>query len=101
MPTTTWIQETVEDRYWEGHRAADEADVRATYVLEIDIPDAEDLAQVDRAFVRHLAIDRPSTREVESFASDVEPFVSARSYAGALADYVHGVLVKEGSEFGG
>ena len=85
----------------ENHRAADAADVGATYVVEIAIPDADDLAGVDRAFVRHLAVDRPSIREVESFASGVARFPSARAYAGALADYVHGVLVKEGSEFSG
>jgi hypothetical protein len=85
----------------ENHRAVDEADVRASYALRIAVPSEDELAEVDRAFVRHLAIDRPSTREVEAFASKVESFVSARSYAGGLADYVHGVLVKEGSDFGG
>ena len=32
----------------ENHRAADAADVRATYVIEIAIPEPEDLASVDR-----------------------------------------------------
>jgi hypothetical protein len=85
----------------ENHRAADAADVRAVYTLEIAVPDAEELAQVDRAFVSNLAIDRPSTRDIETFASDVAGLTSARRYAGALADYVHGVLVKEGSDVGG
>lgn len=85
----------------ENHRAVDEADVRATYAVRVAIPSEDELAEVDRAFVRHLAIDRPSTREVEAFASQVEPLASVRSYAGGLADYVHGVLVKEGSDFGG
>jgi hypothetical protein len=75
--------------------------VRATYALRVAIPSEDELAEVDRAFVRHLAIDRPSTREVEAFAAQVAPLASARSYAGGLADYVHGVLVKEGSDFGG
>jgi hypothetical protein len=85
----------------ENRRAADSADVRARYTIRIAIPDDGELEEVDRAFVRHLAVDRPSTRDVEEFASEVERFRSAREYAGALADYVHGVLVKEGSEYGG
>jgi hypothetical protein len=85
----------------ENHRAADAADVRAQYTIRVAIPDDYELAGVDQAFVRNLAIDHPSTREVESFASEIEPFRSARDYAGALADYVHGVIVKEASEFGG
>jgi len=85
----------------ENHRAVDRADVRATYTLEIAIPEAEELAQVDRAFVSTLAIDRPSTRDVETFASEVAGLGSARRYAGALADYVHGVLIKEGPDSGG
>jgi hypothetical protein len=85
----------------ENRRAADAADVRARYTLRISIPDDSELAAVDRSFVANLAVDRPSTRDVERFASEVEPFRSAREYAGALADYVHGVLVKEGTEVGG
>jgi hypothetical protein len=85
----------------ENHRAADSADVRARYTLRIAIPVEDDLSGVDQAFVRNLAIDQPSTRDVETFASEIEPFRSARDYAGGLADYVHGVLVKEASEFGG
>ncbi len=85
----------------ENRRAADSADVRATYTLKFAVPDPDELAQVDRAFVSTLAVDRPSTREVEAFASEVSGFASARRYAGALADYVHGVLIKEGSDFGG
>lgn len=85
----------------ENHRAADSADVRAKYTVRIAIPDDSELAEVDQSFVRNLAIDRPSTRDVETFASEIEPFRSARDYAGALADYAHGVLVKEASEFGG
>ena len=85
----------------ENHRAADSADVRARYTIRIAIPDDSELAEVDQAFVRNLAIDRPSTRDVEAFASEIESFRSARDYAGALADYVHGVLVKEASQHGG
>lgn len=85
----------------ENRRAADSADVRARYTIRIAIPDNEELAQVDQAFVRRLAIDQLSTRDVEMFASEIEPFRSARDYAGALADYVHGVLLKEASEHGG
>ena len=85
----------------ENHRAADSADVRTLYTLRIAIPEDDDLAEVDQAFVRNLAIDRPSTRDVETFASEIESLRSARDYAGGLADYVHGVLVKEASEFGG
>jgi hypothetical protein len=85
----------------ENHRAADSADVRAAYTLRVAIPEESDLAEVDKAFVRNLAVDRPSTRDVERYASEVEPFRSARDYAGGLADYVHGVLVKEASDFGG
>lgn len=85
----------------ENHRAADAADVRAIYTIRIAIPDEGELAEVDQAFVQTLAIDRPSTRDVETFASEVDRFRSAREYAGALADYVHGVLVKEASEYGG
>jgi hypothetical protein len=85
----------------ENHRAADAADVRATYVVKIAVPDRHELAEVDKAFVRHLTVDQLSTREVDTFANEVERFPSARAYAGALADYVHGVIVKEGSESGG
>lgn len=85
----------------ENRRAADAADVRATYTLEIAVPEPDDLARVDQAFVSTLAIDRPSTRDVETFASEVAKYATARRYAGALADYVHGVLIKEGSDFGG
>ena len=53
----------------ENHRAADAADVRAMYTVRIAIPDEGELAEVDQAFVRNLAIDRPSTRNVETFAS--------------------------------
>ena len=85
----------------ENRRAADSADVQARYTIRIAIPDNNELAEVDRAFVRNLAIDRPSTREVETFASEVESLRSASEYAGALGDYVHGVLVKESSQYGG
>ena len=84
-----------------NHRAADAADVCAVYTVNIAIPDEDELAEVDRAFVRNLAIDWLSTRDVESFASEVEALRSARDYAGALADYAHGVLAKEASEFRG
>lgn len=85
----------------ENHRAVDAADVRATYVIQIGIPDEDELVEVDRAFVQYLAVDRPSTRDVESFALGTESYTTARAYAGALTDYVHGVLIKEGSDFGG
>lgn len=85
----------------ENHRAADDADVRATYVFRVAVPEPEELAAVDRAFVDHLAVDLLSTRDVEAFAGTVAGLSTARAYAGALADYVHGVLVKEGTERGG
>jgi hypothetical protein len=85
----------------ENHRAADAADVRATYVIEIAIPDPHELEAVDRAFARNLARDAIATHDIDVFASAVESCGTARSYAGALADYAHGVLVKEGTADGG
>jgi hypothetical protein len=85
----------------ENHRAADAADVRARYIVDIAIPDDRELAEVDRAFVRCLAVDRPSTRDIDSYAASVQRFASARRYSGALGDYAHGVLAKEGSEYSG
>jgi hypothetical protein len=85
----------------ENERAEDAADVLARYEIDVAIPDPRDLEAVDQAFVARLAIDRPSTKQIDDFASDVASFVSARAYAGALADYVHGVLAKDGSESGG
>ncbi len=85
----------------ENERAEDSADVVARYEIDVAIPDPRDLEAVDQAFVGRLAIDRPSTKQIDDFASDVASFTSARAYAGALADYVHGVLAKDGSESGG
>jgi hypothetical protein len=85
----------------ENHRAGDDADVRASYVLRVAVPDTEELAEVDRAFVANLAVEHPSTTHVDSFAAAVSGLESARMYWGALAEYVYGVLAKEGPGYGG
>ena len=85
----------------ENRRAQDAADVVARYEIEVAIPMPAELEAVDRAFVSRLAVDQPTTRDIESFANDVARLASAREYAGCLADYVQGVLAKEGSGAGG
>lgn len=69
--------------------------IRQCYRLAYRIATRAELEAVDRAFRRHLAIDAPTWSAIDSFL--LEPCCGgvARDYAGALAAYVRGILLKD------
>ena len=68
------------------------------YRLTLCIPDRQALDAVDRAFREILARDTPDMSDVERFLDrDCTKNVPARDYADALASYVRGVSVKDGT----
>jgi hypothetical protein len=79
----------------ENSRAADEANVRATYAIVTAVPDELDLEAVDRLFAQHLAVDRPTLSDVREFADAASSYTSADRYADGLVEYVLAILAKE------
>ncbi len=78
------------------HRLADAVQpIPAVYRLRFQIPDKRALDRVDRAFLRHLAIEAPDFGTVDAFLGDRACAGVARPYGEALASYVRGVLVKD------
>lgn len=68
------------------------------YRLTLSIPGKQALDAVDRAFREILARDAPDMSDVERFLDrDCTKNVPARDYADALASYVRGVSVKDGT----
>ncbi len=83
-------------RLWlRNERAIDGRSAEIEAVVRVAIPDPTLLAQVDLSFQKFLAVPVPTTASVAKFLAAVPPDVSAREYAGALADYVIGILIKE------
>jgi len=69
--------------------------VSAAYRIFFNIPEKRSLDAVDRAFHRHLAHDSLDFLAVDRFLNDRACTGLARIYAGALADYVSGLLTKD------
>jgi hypothetical protein len=79
----------------ENSRAADEAKVRAAYVVVTAVADQLELQAVDRLFAQHLAVDRPTLSDVREFADAASSYVTADRYADGLVEYVLAILAKE------
>jgi hypothetical protein len=77
------------DRALDGRQAESEVEVRVV------VPDQGLIRKIDEAFQKELAVDRPTMTDVDRFLRGMPSDAAARDYAGALADYVVGMLVKE------
>lgn len=77
------------ERALDGHAA----DVEV--VVRVAIPDQRLCAEVEALFNNHLAVDTPTTEAVARFLRESPDEPAVRDYAGALADYVLGLLIKE------
>jgi hypothetical protein len=84
-----------------NHRPADDGTALMEWVLEFRIAAPEELEACDVAFVQHLAVPEPTMAHVERFLQLQPGGPGAREYAGALADYVVGLLLKEQSPTSG
>jgi hypothetical protein len=69
--------------------------IPATYRIVFSIPEKRSLDAVDRVFQKHLAIDSLDFIAVDRFLCDRACAGLGRAYAGALADYVRGLLTKD------
>lgn len=63
--------------------------------VEVAIPDPGLCMQVEDRFRELLAVERPTVNAVDRFMESAPSEPAVRAYAGALADYVLGVLLKE------
>jgi hypothetical protein len=70
------------------------------YRIRIDVPEENDLKSVEQAFVHILGRSDPTLFDVEKF-NEVTRDSSATEYAGAMANFVRGVLVKDGDRSSG
>jgi len=69
--------------------------IPAAYRIVFSIPEKRSLDAVDRAFRRYLAIEPLDFMAVDRFLNDRACAGLGRAYAGALADYVRGLLTKD------
>jgi len=69
--------------------------ISAAYRIVFSIPEKRSLDAVDRAFRRHLAIEPLDFIAIDRFLNDRACAGLGRTYAGALADYVRGLLTKD------
>jgi hypothetical protein len=84
-----------------NHRAVDHATAETPWSLDFRIAADEEIASCDAAFLRHLAIPVPTMSDVDGFVQAQSGSVGARDYAGALADFVVGMFLKEQSSTSG
>jgi hypothetical protein len=77
------------ERLLDGHAAEVEV------LIRVAIPDAELCAKVEGLFTTLLAVERPTVEAVARFLHESPNDPAIRDYAGALADYVLGILIKE------
>lgn len=71
------------------------APVASSYRLSFRIVDAKILQEVESAFFTHMLVSSLSIDTIRGFLDDPSCQGSAADYAGSLAEYVMGVLVKE------
>jgi hypothetical protein len=76
------------------------APILQCYDLEFRVATEEQLRRVDETFVNQLARPDPTIDDVDRFLQS-EPALEALEYAAGLADYVLGVLVKDGDSNAG
>jgi hypothetical protein len=84
-----------------NERARDEAKIVSRYTIRIVLARPAELTEVDRLFVRHIAVNQLTMRNVAAFAEAAEQHRAARFYTDALVAYATGVLIKEGTDLGG
>jgi hypothetical protein len=78
------------------NRPLDNAQATDKYLIRFRIPDPHQLDIVDDHFRQTLVVDEPSHADLERFHNRLSVDAAARDYAGALGDYVLGILFKEG-----
>jgi hypothetical protein len=76
------------------------APIRQSYDLEFRVPSADELQLADRNFISSLAREDPRVADVDDFLQRAK-YGGASEYANALADYVLGVLLKDGDPASG
>lgn len=69
--------------------------VRSEYTLRVIIASPQQLEEVDRAFISHLARDDVRMSDVRRFADACANLKDAKDYTTALACYVTGILIKD------
>lgn len=77
-----------------NRRALDAREAVVEVEITVAIPSETILAEIDSAFLGILAVDAPTLRDVDRFCQVIPQEPAARDYAGALADYVIGLLTK-------
>ena len=87
--------ESVLDLELRNERAVDQACATERVRLRISVPEVEDLAGVDAAFL--TLPDELDERVVDAHVDESRVFVSAARYAGALDEYLVGILIKDGA----
>ena len=67
------------------------------YDIRILVPEEKELRRIEDEFTAHLARNDVSVSDVRDFGAVLSVGAGAREYASGLADYVYGVLAKDGA----
>ena len=67
------------------------------YDIRILVPEEEELGRLEKEFMTRLARDDVTVSDVRRFDEAISVGPGAREYASALADYVFGMLAKDGA----
>lgn len=78
-----------------NERAVDGHVADVEVVVRVAIPDPKLCSVVEELFNQYLAVETPTTEAVARFLREAPDDAAVRDYAGALADYVLGILIKE------
>jgi hypothetical protein len=78
-----------------NERALDARYAESEVEVSVSIPSPALLNEIDEKFGKTLAVEHPGMANVDKFLQACPNDVSAQEYAGGLADYVIGVLLKE------
>src|ERR1051326_7734769 len=78
-----------------NRRVVDQEEAERRYLIDFRIPAEKELNQVDKQFIRCLAVDKPRHEDLDRFFTGCPPSAVVQDYVGALGDYVLGIIVKE------
>ena len=78
-----------------NERALDERYAETEIEVSVSIPSSILLNQIDESFGKTLTVEHPLMSDVDKFLRECPDDVPSKEYAGGLADYVVGILLKE------
>jgi hypothetical protein len=84
-----------------NERALDERYAETEIEVSVSIPSPALLNQIDESFRATLAVEHPVMGDVDKFLRACPDEISAKDYAGGLADFVVGILLKDQDSQGG